>query len=977
MISEQYSKHYPEPVVTPPGTPRTFFIWKKIFKPSQHVNGSSERKIKLVKKALFLKFQDEDTGELLAIRTVFSATKIRRKYDNFFNEVATLPVIKEAWKVLCSFAELNPGKKYIPYSIMDEWLESHNEIIPEIQKTLVQPAGKSLAEEWCKLLLNLINEPETTRTKLNEEYLVTAVAQNQEFFSRLGTYPPSGEQIDIALKDENHHLVVAGAGTGKTSTLMTKICWLTYKELAFPDDILMLVFNNSARKDLEEALAQRNIFGVKVKTFHSMGAEIIRSSICPEPDILEDATDPAFLYELILTFVEKLSGELKEKWYDLLVYYPDPVKSPAENKDENQYIRLTKSSLLIPLDPNVARVRSNEERIIADFLFRHQVKFEYEKDYPHSESSSKFRKYKPDFYLPDYDIYLEHQALNKEGKAPLHFTKTNQRDYVDKVAWQRETHREHGTTLIESFSWWFPENIWREKLFGVLYSHGIKLEPLSYIKLDEALYSRDRARQRYEVNRKKRLAKIFSTCLNLKSEAYGSEKPAAFAGANNERDKIALEIIDSIYQHYTQYKKEKNAIDFGDMISMASKLVDERKYRQAFKYIMVDEFQDASSSRMKLLNSLKAMDRHTRIIAVGDDWQSIYRFAGSVPTIMMEFKEKFPFAQVDFLTQTYRFSQPMVDISSDVVLHNPKQIKKAVRSEVPFELPVIELLSDTRRSSDKQLYLDQLKDILAEIQSKYGSKESPAGVYILERYNSNLPYQTEMQSIAYKFPLLNITWSSIHKAKGGERDFVILGGLRQNGSYTFPSSIDTDPVIEYYLPEQERMKWSEERRLFYVALTRARKKVWLLYNKEAPSDFIRELTDRDQWSKQGYVHYDKNEYQPVICPSCRRGVLSPRDGTNGRFYVCSANPLCDFTIEACPECREGVLNISSKGLIGECTNENCNHRVVLCKSCHTGYFIKKQNNQTKHAFYGCMQFSKSDCKGTKSFEEIQAILGER
>ena len=230
---------------------------------------------------------------------------------------------------------------------------------------------------------------------------------------------------------------------------------------------------------------------------------------------------------------------------------------------------------------------------------------------------------------------------------------------------------------------------------------------------------------------------------------------------------------------------------------------------------------------------------------------------------------------------------------------------------------------------------------------------SPSKVMILGRYNhlqDGLPW-SKMKT---QFQTLSISFKTVHSAKGMEADYVIVVGL-SSGRFGFPSEIEDDPILNLVLSKAEEYDHAEERRLFYVALTRAKEEVHLIADYAEPSGFISEILEY-----HGLVEgRDAAVVEPIYCPDCETGTMILRSGQYGDFYSCANYPFCEFKSNPCKTCGTGILlKISEEEYT--CSNTNCSHTERVCPRCKTGRLVERDG---KHGtFIGCTNFAKFNCK---------------
>jgi len=386
----------------------------------------------------------------------------------------------------------------------------------------------------------------------------------------------------------------------------------------------------------------------------------------------------------------------------------------------------------------------------------------------------------------------------------------------------------------------------------------------------------------------KPFTKLISTFLgHFKSNGFSVDqvKERAFKlKILDARIEAFLNVFLPFYERYEQKLRDENAIDFNDMIIEATKMVDTNKYISPYSCILVDEFQDISVGRAKLLSKLSHQKSWNRLFCVGDDWQAIYRFAGSDITLMRNFESHFGFTETLFLDTTFRFNDKIEAVATKFILKNPAQLTKTIKT----------LKKDTRPRVTIHFPKHNSNSLINAITLIYRENKN-ASVLLLGRYDFskiNLPWQ----KIKTIFPELMITFKTIHKAKGSEADYVIVLGI-STGKHGFPSEIVDDPILNTVLSEPESFQYAEERRLFYVALTRSREAVHLISDTPFPSEFLSEIMiDKEYVEVMGNV-LDLTEK----CPFCKTGDMQLLSGKNGNYYRCSNHPLCRFTANASPQ----------------------------------------------------------------------------
>lgn len=291
---------------------------------------------------------------------------------------------------------------------------------------------------------------------------------------------------------------------------------------------------------------------------------------------------------------------------------------------------------------------------------------------------------------------------------------------------------------------------------------------------------------------------------------------------SSKYDKYFLLLMFNLYLVYEEELKSINAIDFDDMIQLANDLVKNGKIKRKYKYIIIDEYQDTSLIRFKLIKSIVEVTS-SKLMCVGDDYQSIYGFSGSKIELFVNFYKYFHDSKILFLKNVYRNSKEITKVSGKFIQKNRKQILKKLVSPFHLKKPIYIIYYHSYN------YLEKYKGVL-----NYFKTNNMHNIMIIGRYNRDL---NDVRNI--NDDVLNLSYFTAHTSKGLEEDNVLI--LRMDDSYLgFPSKIDNSSVLKL-LSYEEKYPYAEERRLFYVALTRTKNRVYILVDKDNPSCFIEEI----------------------------------------------------------------------------------------------------------------------------------------
>lgn len=781
-------------------------------------------------------------------------------------------------------------------------------------------------------LQDLLAHPDETLNAANRRYVRLELASAKTFFDRIESNPLTAEQRTAVVTDEQANLVVAAAGSGKTSVIVAKAAWLVHAGHHQPSDLLLLAFARNASNEMEHRLATRMgkhaRQGFSVKTFHSLGMSIMGDVEGRKPSVSHTADDPNALEGLLKEIVTDLIADTEHS-RTLLAWLQNryaPYKSEHEFANLGEYYAYIRQYDLRSLQGE--KVRSFEECEIANFLFLNGIPYEYEAPYEHDTASRGRRQYRPDFKIADSDVYIEHFVIDVQGRTPPFVDRDR---YLADRTWKRQLHADRGTVLIETFSHQHRDGTLTRALAAALAKHDVKPDPIPTGQVFDILE---------EQNRIAPFIRLVSTFLHHFKSAgltYAGLSRRIEKTRGRERGQAFLEIFKPIHEAYQTALHEQGLIDFNDMIHCAASYVESGKYRSPYRYVLVDEFQDISPARARLVKALIRQSPGNRLFAVGDDWQAISRYAGSDISIMRQFGEHFGNHRQLRLETTFRCSDRLAEAATRFILKNPAQIPKTVRSPRKADDPCIHLGLAAKPGTPL------INEALDRIGEHARNGEGTPTVLVLARYRRIL---TRHKPLKRRYPTLRIGFKTVHASKGLEADYVILLGLSR-GRYGFPTEIVDDPLLELVLSNPEPHSNAEERRLFYVALTRARRHVYLIADGPHPSPFATELKDG------GYdiAHFGQPPAPDAPCPRCVEGKLQPRKrpGTHETFYGCSNYPYCDYSQPSCPSCNTGLPTRSDRGM--HCPD--CGHEVEPCPRCPAWL---QQRTGPRGPFLGCVAF---------------------
>lgn len=827
----------------------------------------------------------------------------------------------------------------------------------------------------------------------NAEFVASAKIKEKEYLDTiLSSVDPNitldENQRDVVLTDEDYCLVIAGAGAGKTTTVAAKVKYLVDKKHIDPKQILVISFTNRAVEELQEKINKALSIDCPITTFHSAGNAIIRKTVNQKLNIV----DSTKLYFVLSDYFKGSLLKNDRMVNNLILFFGSYFDAPYEGNDLNSFFNSVASAqyetLRSDLNEYIHEVsdtrskkkvtisnevlRSRQEVEIANFLYLNNIEYQYEPIYPFNIQFSR-KPYTPDFVIRQGDriAYLEHFGLSESGENKR-FSRDEIESYKRAIKDKIHIHKQHGTTLIYTFSQYNDHRSIAEHLKEKLEKNGFELHPRSQREVVEKLVSSEQSRYI------RRLVDLVSRFIsNFKTNAFVDQDFVRMSNSTkNVRTKIFLDICRECYLEYQRYLTENDAVDFQDMINESARIlreVREMKQKLDFKYIIVDEYQDISRQRFDLTKELSAVT-NAKIIAVGDDWQSIYAFSGSDITLFTKFSENMGYAKLLKIVNTYRNAQEVIDIAGNFIQKNTSQIQKELVSLKRIKDPVIiytydstrkEKTADSRSGANYaiahavEVALEQILDY-----NKLEGKSSKSSILLLGRFNFDgdaldrsglFEYTTRGGKIrSVKYPKLDITFMTAHSSKGlGYDNVIVING--RNETYGFPAKIENDPVLKLVVKEDRSIEYAEERRLFYVAMTRTKNRVFFIAPEQNPSEFLLEIK-RDYKNvvlRGNWMEEQQQQTYRKVCPVCGYPLQYRYKNSYGlRLYLCTNEPeICGFITN----------DLSGKKM-----------SIQKCDKCVDGYLIvKKSRDPGKDPFLGCTNFSR-DGKGCNNAQSMQA-----
>ncbi len=688
--------------------------------------------------------------------------------------------------------------------------------------------------------------------------------------------------------NEKRLLVLAGAGSGKTKTLIQKINYLIEEKGIRSDQILAITFSKNAAvemldrliisadssglyeqtindKRLSNAIKEdtRRKFQKKfkwinlltVRTFHSLCYFILRENgvsqfdnkfkiigkdrIDPQED-LQGFQAPISIYDAMQNMMTERCHDtgylLKLKRY-ILDYFVDVVHKQNENQKPLHPDGRIYTSL------NGIRVRSKSELYIADWLYRHQIAFEYEPTLTIKNFPSH-----PDFYIPQANLYIEHVSELSRGVA------------------EKEIQYIHAGLM---YAYTYEVQTRDSSSFNKVLEGLIKSRINDRHETFSPIYFREEFSSYY-----KELSDFVNMVIRvmdmMKVDGLNLQEIAKKGSVDqHERVKIFYELAVPLIEDFQQFCIEKSYLDFNDLITQCIALLKNDKsvsdlYKNKYNYILVDEFQDVNSLQVELVKQL--LNSNSQLFCVGDDWQSIYGFRGSNVDYILQFEKHFPGSKTIKLSLNYRSTESIVEASNELIKHNRFQIEKELKSSKRSENKILVFSAGSREDA-----LQFCSKKVHELQNMGYGKED-----ILFLYRRSAMFE-DYRGYFHKHGVF-VSAKTIHASKGLESKAVFIIGLSE-GKGGFPDVWLEDRIFQVVRKSEHMRLLEEERRLFYVAITRAKERLFLITEKGNESSFIREIPEMYTVRDAGFFKAPKmtrlckqceSQLEPLwkICPFC-------------------------------------------------------------------------------------------------------------
>ena len=825
------------------------------------------------------------------------------------------------------------------------------------------------------------------------------------------------EQRRAVLVQEDRTLVIAGAGTGKTHTMVEKAKDTVRTGIAKSQEIAFVTFTRKAAREIHSRSSE--IEGMEIGTIHHLARRVIELAEGARPRLSPLVEDDKKRRDLIEAWLTEAIGEDPSLLIDLETRRQAFQRCRAPEGDETQHYRVPPDGIL---------VKSIGEALIATTLYLAETKFIYEAGFPvpASHRSLDGRGYRPDFYIPDDlnaspsvqgGIWFEHYAFGEGGELPAHWdeeTPGTTAEYRESRSWKDRLHKDLGTRYVWTEVADMQRCIKQRKSFPKLVLR--RLEELGVTGIRQASnwgVKRELDRLKAEAAGASHWRITFEIDEWIRTSRQQVSLDRALRATATRRVVMAeahalYRISAPVLNRYEKHLEESGTVDHEGTILKAWKYLREGTVAPPWKVILVDEYQDVNPAQAAFLHALlrpRRSDRPStgaRLTAVGDDWQAIFAFQGGDVDLIRDFKDPSGgfnrYRERVALRQTYRFGQPLADTTRRFVTLSAGAIDREVIGSPKIapdaRWPSSVVIASSRLTEKgKQEFGDGHRGLTGGVLAalaRIHEQRPAASVLILGRRNVDLePVRANGQrGIGLDRRTIRrvaaardqqLVYSTVHKAKGTEADYVVFLDTGPPRAGERAGNRALERALSVFRGSDSSKE--EERRIWYVALTRARRKVYIIVaaDTEAHSPFADELYHNAEGQfdvgEDELAEYLEATRPHVPCPVCSRigrtgSVLAKRTSRNGSFAGCTSFSAgeeyrCGHTERLCGRCADGLMVRLGNGR-ARCQRPNCAYEVPLCKCTVPRPMVERRNSATGSRFWGCQMYPKSEsCRATR------------
>ena len=753
------------------------------------------------------------------------------EYDEYLTEAATATLrerVSAAQDAIRPFADLN----------MDLLGEGDTERAASVTSR-VNSASEIAAD------------PET----YNEEFVEWKQSEYAELFTDIDAegHNLSADQQRAIIRNGTYNQVIAAAGTGKTLALTYRVAYLI-EEGVLPDDILLLTYTKEAKKEMETRLADEfGIEDVEVRTLHSFAFKIAMQSADDRPNVANEQ-DKRNLVDDVISDQKAAGGEFEDHYVQFLAHYDAQAPDSNTLEEKADYAAEQRKGTFNTLGGDT--VETSAEKEIADFLFTHNIRYQYEAIAEWADATPTGSTYRPCFYLPEQDTYIEHWQITEDGEVPA-WVEDDTKTVKRRATWAREQFADSDHEVIETYTFEHETGRIPRTLNHRLAIAGISVEQMGFEEFVDETFEYNEVEES--------IKRSFTDFIgNAKTFDISADEIPDRLDESNPRQYHFGHCGRIMLDQYNKFLSSNSLIDFDDMIYNAIEAIkqDPASYTSEYEQLLVDEFQDVAMSQIRLVRQFVG-PTNAKLFCVGDDWQSIYSFQGSEVQYFVDFAEHFGSPVKTFLTQNYRCPEKVLDAGNDLISHNEDQIEKSVSAAKGpgDDIKLHRVGGDQRAYSSR---VAQYASNLIEDWIDHGT--DPGEVMVLCRFDGGADYIPDLKKKLrtrgipydgkndyYRPPEMpdegadefesdaGVSAFSVHQAKGREAERVLMLHVATGGVGLPPDDREEDLIAP--VQEVPTNTLAEERRLFYVGLTRATEQLHIQTRAGYESPFLGEIEE--------------------------------------------------------------------------------------------------------------------------------------
>jgi len=718
------------------------------------------------------------------------------------------------------------SSNYIPESVRRplevQVVQTAEGRLPPIAKVIRRSRDTEMRQE-SEVAVRHGTELRHTLESHNNQYVKRMTAEHDKLL--VDDLKADEAQCNAIVRDDVRNLVIAGAGSGKTRTIVGRIRYLLERRVP-ATAILAVTFTNKATQEMQDRLKQTGVSiadreggGVTVSTLHSLGKRVVQAVATGPISVADDRWTDSLVAGVLREARTGQDPHLAELYLHAILNFHRNEDETAPAIGGDKTYRTLRGE----------HVRSIGERMIADFLFFNHVEYKYEAKASWASVGKERGAYHPDFTLLESGAAIEYWGVNRDGEVPAGWT-TSTAEYKQGMAWKRDQFAREGKALIEFYDYERTEGTLDAALRERLTRTGIVLRSMTFEEVGRSFGDLKYIGSSIE----KLLVQFITNARAMRREP--KEIQSHLKRSTPRVHHFGLLGI-AVLERYQAALSAEGRIDFSDMLHQAADILESgTSPLPKFEHVLVDEFQDTSAAMARFLKALVAVTG-ARLFAVGDDWQAIYGFAGGDVDHIINFESHFGPASTTMLNVNYRSPAVIVEAGAALIARNERQVPKQVIifSREPGEAYVHEVSDDDSAIVDRtaSLVRQELRRVPAE------------RILVLSRTNHLLEDVIEAcrrSGVPVGNPDRNVQGVRIlsaHKAKGLEADVVIVANASDH-LFGFPSKVENPDVLEPVRMSAGDAP-AEERRLFYVAITRAMKRLHLVSRQGLPSPYLAEI----------------------------------------------------------------------------------------------------------------------------------------